>query len=171
MKFLSHSSNQSISCKIFSRLFLAETSYRFGDFEQTFLAFDRVKALQPEGPAAQQVGSEILKKSGGTDPKNDGISVSVMVLYDKPPTRSFICLFNSYGCSDICISEFCCDVHKVSVDVHKINAFPQEFAAAIAVWIQVEVDQALLARNLRCVLAQRCLGSRQQKPGKVASLT
>ena len=42
--------------KIFScRLFLAETCYRFGDFEQTFLAFERVKALQPEGPAAQQV--------------------------------------------------------------------------------------------------------------------
>lgn len=39
----------------------------------------------------------------------------------------------------------------------------------VAVWIQVEVDQALLARNLRCVLAQRCLGSQQQKPRKVSS--
>lgn len=83
--------------KIFScRLFLAETSYRFGDFEQTFLAFDRVKALQPEGPAAQQVArtyglGDSEAPGGGTDPKNDGISV--MVLSYRPPTRSFTCFF------------------------------------------------------------------------------
>ena len=39
-----------------ARLFLAETSYRRGDFESTFLAFDKVRELQPEGPAAEQVG-------------------------------------------------------------------------------------------------------------------
>eukprot|EP00435_Cladocopium_sp_Y103_P071038 s839_g36.t1 len=39
-------------------LFLAETSYRAGDFETTFLAFDRVRELQPEGQAAEQAQAD-----------------------------------------------------------------------------------------------------------------
>ena len=44
------------------RLFLAETSYRAGDFETTFLAFDRVQTLQPEGQAAEQAPGTSLRR-------------------------------------------------------------------------------------------------------------
>ena len=77
-------------------------------------------------------------------------------------------LFVFYSYMDVVILCHIC-VSLSSVVMFIKSMLSPRSCVGVAVWIQVEVDHVLLARNLRCVLAQRCLGSQQQKPRKVSS--